>query len=329
MIHSSVLADRSAENITTDATPGRFGSRLCPACDRADPILDAADAWPRGWACPSCGHVAPERHGIVLTAPPLADTISGFDPADFDALAHAERAHFWFVARRRLLASLAATYAPRATCYLELGCGSGNVLEAFAAARPWRRIVGTDLHPSGLDLARARVGPAVELIQADARRLPFHQAFDAAGAFDVIEHVEEDEAVLASVRSALVTGGIFFATVPQHPSLWSVADDVAYHVRRYRRGELERKLTAAGFDILFSTSYAVSVAPLMGLRRLLTPGRRVQDAAEARAIARQELAVHPSVNRILTTVLNAEVALTRRGVPWPIGGSRVVVARAR
>ena len=173
------------------------------------------------------------------------------------------------------------------------------------------------------------MGPDVELIQADARRLPFHQAFDAAGAFDVIEHIEEDETVLASVRSALVTGGVFVAAVPQHPSLWSVADDVAYHVRRYRPGELERKLAAAGFDILFSTSYAVSLVPLMGLRRLLTPGRRVEDAAEARAIARQALAVSPSINRVLTTVLNGEVALTRRGVRWPLGGSRVVVARAQ
>jgi hypothetical protein len=41
-----------------------------------------------------------------------------------------------------------------------------------------------------------------------------------------------------------------------------------------------------------------------------------------------ELDVLPAVNRVLTVILNAEVALTLAGVRWPIGGSRVVVARA-
>jgi SAM-dependent methyltransferase len=189
--------------------------------------------------------------------------------------------------------------------------------------------VGTELHPSGLKWARERVAPSVELIQADARQVPFKDTFDAAGAFDVIEHIEEDEMVIASVRSALVTGGAFFVAVPQHPSLWSLADTVSHHVRRYRRGELETKLRSAGFDILFSTSYAVSLLPLMVLSRLRARRSEPIGDAEAREITRKELLVNPTINRLFTSVLNAEVALTRRGVGWPVGGSRVVVARKR
>lgn len=253
----------------------------------------------------------------------------GFNPADFDFLADVELTHFWFVARRRLLVALAAAYAPGARRFLELGCGSGNVLDVLARARAWSRIVGTELHANGLKWARERVAPSVELIQADGRHLPFGNAFDAVGAFDVIEHIEEDDQVIASVRSTLVTGGVFLATVPQHPSLWSLADTVAHHVRRYRRGELEAKLRAGGFDILFSTSYAVSLLPLMAVSRLRARRTDPVDDAEARAIARAELTVHPTLNRLLTFILNAEVALTRRGVRWPVGGSRVVVARKR
>jgi SAM-dependent methyltransferase len=304
-------------------------SRICPACHHADPFGDADAAWPRDWVCPSCGQAAVVHDGIVLTAPQLADTISGFDPGDFDVVAQAELTHFWFVARRRLLVALAAAYAPGARQFIELGCGSGNVLNVLARARAWQRIVGTDLHPSGLTWARARVASSVDLIQSDARQLPFADAFDAAGAFDVIEHIAEDEMVLASVRSALVTGGVFFATVPQHPSLWSLADTITHHVRRYRRGELEAKLRAAGFDILFSTSYAVSLLPLMVVSRLRARRADPIDDVEARAIARKELHVHPLLNRLLTSILHAEVALTRRGVRWPVGGSRVVVARKR
>ncbi len=48
----------------------------------------------------------------------------------------------------------------------------------------------------------------------------------------------------------------------------SQVDDISYHVRRYRRGELSRKLADAGFEILFSTSYTVSLLPLMAASRL-------------------------------------------------------------
>jgi SAM-dependent methyltransferase len=330
MIHFSALPNESAEAATeVTATAPRGASRVCPVCHHADPLGDSEAAWPRDWVCPSCGRAVVVREGIVLTAPGLADTISGFNPGDFDVIAQAELTHFWFVARRRLLVALAAAYAPGARRFVELGCGSGNVLDVLAKARAWNRIVGTDLHPSGLNWARARVAPYVELIQVDARHLPFRDAFDAVGAFDVIEHIEEDEMVIASVRSALVTGGVFLAAVPQHPSLWSVADAVAHHVRRYRRGELEAKLRAGGFDILFSTSYAVSLLPLMVVSRLLARRTDPIDDVEARAIARKEFFVHPTINRLLTSVLNAEVALTRRGVRWPAGGSRVVVARKR
>ena len=301
-------------------------ARVCPGCGRPDPVANGQRLWPAGWTCPGCRHQLPVQNGIGLTAPALADTVTGFDPADFDFLARAELDHFWFVARRRLLLALADKYAAGARSFLEIGCGSGNVIGSFAGSRPWTRIAGTDIHPRGLSLARARLPPSVELFQADARSMPLHETFELAGAFDVLEHVAEDEAVIAGVRSALVDGGVFLAAVPQHPALWSVADEVGHHVRRYERGELDRKLQSGGFKILFSTSYAVGLLPLMAASRVLAR-RRAAGAGDPRAVAREEFSVAPGVNRLLTTVLEAETALTRRGVRWPAGGSRVVTAQ--
>jgi SAM-dependent methyltransferase len=283
--------------------------------------------WPLDWTCRSCGHTAPVLDGIALTAPALANTISGFDPADFAFLAEVERWHFWFVARRALIVALTDSHAPLARQFIEIGCGSGNVIEALTSARSWTRIVGTDIHPKGLALARSRLSPAVELVQVDARELPFHSAFDLAGVFDVLEHIAEDELVITRIRDALVDRGVLIAAVPQHPSLWSAADEVGHHVRRYRRGELEAKLSASGFDIAFSTSYAVALLPLMALNRILV--RQGSRDVDARTIARREFDVAPRLNRLLTAILSAEISLTRRGVRWPIGGSRVVVARKR
>ena len=78
-------------------------------------------------------------------------------------------------------------------------------------------------------------------MQLDARELPYEAAFDAVGAFDVIEHITEDERVLASMHRALKPGGVLIVTVPQHKWLWSWTDEQARHKRRYGRRELSTR----------------------------------------------------------------------------------------
>ena len=110
--------------------------------------------------------------------------------------------------------------------------------------------------------------------------------------------------------------------MPQHPSLWSRADEIGHHQRRYRLGELEAKLRRNGFDILFSSSFTAVLLPLMALSRL--KARAASDDADVE----RETALSPWVNSVLQAILRAEVRLTLAGLRWPLGGSRVVVARA-
>lgn len=300
------------------------GHRVCPACGAPAPILRGEPLWPAGWRCPDCGHGVAVADGIPLFAPELADTVSGIDPAGFEALRVQEGRHFWFRTRNRLLTGLVDRFFPQARSFLEVGCGNGAVLEAVGRLRSWDRLVGSELHPSGLVHARLRLDAATEFLQMDARRIPVRHTFDLVGAFDVIEHVEEDEAVLAELAGAAVPGGGAIVTVPQHPFLWSETDAVAHHVRRYRRGELERKLGKAGFEIVFSTSFVALLLPLLLASRLMSGLRPVGRAAHT-----AEFAISPGMNRLLGAVTDAEVTLSLRGVPWPAGGSRVVVARKR
>jgi SAM-dependent methyltransferase len=195
----------------------------------------------------------------VHHAPTLADTDAGYDRNAFAFLAAREAGHFWFEPRNRLLLGLAQRYFPRVARYLEIGCGTGFVLAAFARTLPYSCFTGAELHSSGLGVARDRLGNAAELVQMDARAIPARGALDLIGAFDVLEHIEEDEIVIGQVFAALTGGGGFLATVPQHRFLWSTADEAAHHVRRYRPGELEAKLRRSGFEILFSSSYNAAV----------------------------------------------------------------------
>jgi len=267
-----------------------------------------------------------------MFAPELAHSHSGFDPGEFAMLAIVEREHFWFVPRNRLLTSLVIRYFPRATRFLEVGCGTGMVLSAICGLRSWQWLVGSELHPSGLVEARRRLGSRARFVQMDARTIPAREAFDVAGAFDVLEHTPDDAAVLAAMHSALAAGGGVILSVPQHPSLWSEFDERAHHVQRYRRGELERKVASAGFDVVFSGSYTVFLFPLLTVSRLLRgrhrPSHQTMHGSNARSVPLEFRLPRP-VNALIRSILEAEVSLTLAGVRFPIGGSRVVVAVKR
>lgn len=111
------------------------------------------------------------------------------------------------------------------------------------------------------------------------------------------------------------------ATVPQHPSLWSVQDDAAHHVRRYRRGELEDRMRAAGFEILYSTSFVSLLLPALFMSR-----RRMHDVrTEHDPFA--EFRIPRWLDATLGAVMAIERMLLLAGIRMPVGGSRLVVAR--
>lgn len=296
--------------------------RRCLGCDAVEPVGVREPIWPLGWRCGSCGRVVGQSDGIAMFAPDLADTISGMDPRGFDRLSKFEAEYFWFVVRNELIVGLANKFFPQARRFLEIGCGSGAVLRAVAESRPWERLVGSELHPSGLAYARKRLPSGVEFVQMDARDIPAVGIFDLVGAFDVIEHIADDEAVLRGIRAATQNGGGAIIAVPQHPWLWSRADDISYHQRRYRRGELEAKLRRNGFEILFSSSFTALLLPLMAANRLKDRSSQQDDGV------RREFALNPRVNRLFTAILRGEIRMTLAGMNWPAGGSRVVVGRA-
>lgn len=270
--------------------------------------------------CPSCGHKVSYEQGVPCYAPELARRSSGFNPEHFAGLAKLEEGHFWFRARNELIVYVLRRFFPRARNMLEIGCGTGFVLRGITRAMPNLRASGSEIFLEGLGFAGQRL-PAAELFQMDARRIPYESEFDLIGAFDVIEHIEEDEQVLREIHRALkpAAGAIF--TVPQHPSLWSSQDERACHVRRYRRGELDDKLRANGFTIVFSTSFVSLLLPLLAISRR----KRGGPAADAAGFG-SEFTPGAVVNVALYHVLRFESLLISGGLRFPVGGTRLVAA---
>jgi SAM-dependent methyltransferase len=256
---------------------------------------------------------------LPVFSPELAQNSSGFKASYFAPLAALEKGNFWFRARNALIVWALGKYGAGVSSFIEIGCGTGFVLQGIASHFPKMHLIGSEIYPEGIAFAAERI-PGAEFMQMDARNIPFVDEFDALGAFDVLEHIDEDEAVLKQMCHALRPDGLLLLTVPQHHWLWSGVDDYSCHVRRYTAHDLHEKLARAGFSVVRSTSFVTSLLPLMFFSRLQRRGKDKSFDPYA------ELRVNPLVNRIFEGFLRLELWFIRRGVSFPVGGSLLIVA---
>jgi SAM-dependent methyltransferase len=242
-----------------------------------------------------------------------------YDPNVFAELAELEPHSWWFRTRNRLIVDTVRRHFPDARDVLEIGTGTGYTLQALSDALPAARLTGTELFAEGLEIARERM-PSARFDQLDARDMPFSSAFDLVGAFDVLEHIDNDTAALRGIARALRPGAGLIVTVPQHPALWSEADTFAHHERRYRRHELVERLRATGFDVIRVTSFVTLLSPLMLASRLRGRFSREFDPLS-------EFRIPQSIDRTFERVALLEQRLLRTGASLPFGGSLLAVAR--
>ena len=285
--------------------------KLCPQCSHEIGVAS--------WNCSLCNWSPPMGNGFPTLAPELAQESPGFSKDYFAELASLEQGHFWFESRNKLILRVLKHNSPDMKTFLEIGCGTGFVLSAIHAAFPTTRVWGSEVFTEGLHFASNRL-PSAKLFQMDARQIPFRDEFDTIGAFDVIEHIEEDGLVLHQIKAALRPGGVVVITVPQHGFLWTAIDDFSYHKRRYTRKELLRKLQAAGFEVLSVTSFVSLLFPLLLVSRLRM--RKPSTDFDPRA----ELRISTTINQVLSGIMALERALLRL-VSLPFGGSLLVAAR--
>lgn len=272
-------------------------------------------------SCPACGICAGVIDGFCAYAPFLAQDGGGFQSNYFATLAPLEAKNFWFRARNQLIQWALKNYCHHFSSFLEIGCGTGYVLSGVAKAFPEATLNGSEIFTEGLKFAFKRV-PEANFMQMDARNIPFIDEFDVIGAFDVLEHIQEDELVLSQAYAALKSDGHIIITVPQHKWLWSTVDEYSYHVRRYTATELHQKLQAAGFEMIRSTSFVTTLLPAMMLSRLVKQKKKIDMNSMS-----SELKITPWINELFFRLLEIELKLIKMGVNFPVGGSRLVIAK--
>ena len=134
----------------------------------------------------------------------------------------------------------------------------GRRLEVAPGLRPRLPIEGThfvDLSEVAIAQLRER---AASVTIGSITALPFAGAqFDLVCAFDIVEHVEDEDGALSELSRVCANGGIFLVAVPLHPSRWTLFDDMVGHCRRYEPQRLLDKLDQHGFAVRSSTIYGM------------------------------------------------------------------------
>lgn len=235
----------------------------------------------------------------------------------FDRMAELDSEHWWYVARRRILADLVARKVkpPRPARILEIGCGTGHNLPMLQA---FGEVEAAELDAAARVLASRRLGRPVHDAALPALADQIEGRFDLIALLDVLEHVEDDAGALKAIMRMMHPGGALLLTVPANPWMWTAHDAVHHHHRRYRKRQIAALASAAGFRTeLLSPFNTLLFPPIAAVRALgkLTGKEESDDRLPSM-----------QVNRLLTTLFGFERHLLGR-LPMPFGVSLVGVLR--
>ncbi|GIV19308.1 MAG: methyltransferase [Armatimonadota bacterium] len=240
------------------------------------------------------------------------------NPAEYERMYRYEDHYWWFVSRRELVESLVRQLPlPADAMIVDVGCGTGATA---AQMQKYGRVIGVDISP--LALAWSQQRGLSHLLLAAAEQLPIAvESVDVIIATDILEHLDDDVAVLKEFYRTLKPGGYVVATVPAYSILWSEHDLALMHRRRYVAHVLAQRSRAAGFEIVRLTYALFFLFPLALVMRLLK--RRPPPEKEPEA----QLPPLPEwLNRLLIRFQRIETAMLKY-VRFPWGVSVVAVLR--
>lgn len=192
----------------------------------------------------------------------------------YDRMAAHDSTHWWYRARRDILADYLTRYAalPKPARILEIGCGTGHNLPMLAG---FGEVDAIEIDPAAREIASERLGkPVGDAPLPELTGVP-RGHYDLIAVLDVVEHIEDDVAALAAMRACLAPGGKILIAVPAHQWMWSAHDTVNHHHRRYSKATLKAAIEQAGLkteklgyfnSLLFPLAAAARIAGRMSGR---------------------------------------------------------------
>ena len=235
----------------------------------------------------------------------------------YDRMAAHDSTHWWYRARRDILADYLDRYGdlPNGARILEIGCGTGHNLPMLAA---FGSVDAIEIDPAARAIASQRLGKPVGASPLPGLPHVPRGHYDLVAVLDVVEHIEDDVAALAGMRSLLRPGGKILIAVPAHQWMWSAHDVVNHHHRRYSKATLKAAIAQAGLVPERLGYFNSLLFPLAAAARVMgrLTGRDDSDDSPP----------PPAVNALFERIFRLERHLVGR-VPMGPGVSIVTLAK--
>ena len=135
----------------------------------------------------------------------------------YDRMAELADVHWWYVARRRILADLIRREVkpPAKARILEIGCGTGHNLGMLAK---FGAVDGLEVDDEARVLAERRHGKAILSAPLPGLTGVRRRTYDLIAALDVVEHVDDDAAAIGAIAERLKPGGKILLRSPNYNS---------------------------------------------------------------------------------------------------------------
>ena len=220
------------------------------------------------------------------------------DSTEIQKLVALEDRHWWYRERRALLRHNLRRLSGAPGTALDIGAAGGGNTRVLQQHK-WSP-VAVEYGSDGAIAARERGLPTV---RGDGRHLPFRSAsIDLVVAFDVLEHIDDDDRAVAEIHRVLRVGGSALIAVPCDMRLWSAHDVAVGHVRRYTRDTLRTVLENGGLRIERLWSWNVLLRPAAAWARKRSTSSDLRE-------------MHPLTNAVLNSVIVAERYLPVSSLP--------------
>lgn len=236
-----------------------------------------------------------------------------------------ERTHWGFLARQQIIRSqvLRVIGARRDLTILNIGAATGatsQMLEEFG------RVKSVEYDAQCCETVRELL--RIDIEQGDILELKQQtSSYDLVCAFDVIEHVKEDQTAINETIRVCKPNGLIVITVPALMCLWGQHDEVNHHYRRYKISEVER-LFADSTDIVFKSYFnSILFPPILAVKKLRT---LFSSLFQTKASSSDFTFYNPpALNRFLYRIYMLEKHLLNAGLTFPFGVCAILCARAK
>lgn len=190
-----------------------------------------------------------------------------------------ERNHWWFLVREKIIRQQLNKFFPANAQLkiLNVGVATGRSSQML---QQYGEVISVEKDHDTCIFLREKLGLTV--VEGSVESLSFDDnVFDVVCAFDVIEHIEQQEQAINELFRVCKNNGTLYCSVPAFHFLWSSHDEVNHHKRRYTIKGI-REVVGHKFIVEYSTYFnTLLFFPVWFIRsvcqRLQKPQRTVSD----------------------------------------------------